>query len=184
MRNLVCAAIAVLVSCFAGRASAQTFSNVQVEGLPTVYVTDRTGQETVGKLVTLTESAIVVRLKDNTTRTFRPDETTLVERRGDSLKNGTIIGAIFGGVMGTLTGGMGDCPDARNRSHCPGTHVAVAFLATGIWAAIGAGIDAAIPGRTRIWPGTSSTGAGGALTVAFAPQRRRAFIGWRIKYND
>lgn len=144
----------LLVLCGpAATARAQsTFSSVHVNGLPTVYVTDRTGQETRGKLVSFTESAIALEV-NGATRTFTADEVSLIERRGDSLKNGTIIGLVFGGVAGVLAGGLADCSEGRGG--CAGARVAGTLLAVGFYAAVGAGIDAAIPGRTRIWPAKS-----------------------------
>lgn len=73
-----------------------------------------------------------------------------IDRQGDSLKNGAIIGAVIGGVTGALTaGGLADCPGAH--SPCTGARVAGFFIATGVWTAIGVGIDALIPGRTLLW---------------------------------
>jgi hypothetical protein len=152
MRNVISAGVALVILGWGAQASAQSFSNLSLEGLPTLYVTDRAGHETTGKLVTLTESSFVVRLKDNTTRTFQPDETALVQKRGDSLKNGAIIGAVIGGFAG-IGAGISDCPSVNDRSHCAGFHIAMAAVGVGIWTAIGTAIDAAIPGRTRIWPG-------------------------------
>ncbi len=136
-------ATVLLAMALPASVNGQTFEQVQLNGLPTMYVLDRAGREIEGTLVRLTDSAIVVRTKTGP-RTFTPAEVSLIERKGDSLKNGAIIGAIFGAVSGATIGG--DC------SNCPGTHVAMALVGAGIWAAIGAGIDALIPGRTWVWP--------------------------------
>jgi hypothetical protein len=141
----------VLLLIVAGPAlRAQDFSTVQLKGMPTVYVEDRNGREVEGKLVSLTESALTINI-DGVTRTFTPAEVTKVDRRGDSLKNGALIGA----AVGLFTGLIGDCPRAgsNNRSDgCPGARVGYVFGGAAIWAGIGAGIDALIPGRTRLWP--------------------------------
>lgn len=129
---------------------AQDFSTVQLKGMPTVYVEDRSGREVEGKLVTLTESALTINI-DGVTRTFAPAEVTKVDRRGDSLKNGALIGA----AVGLFTGLLGDCPNAGNNnrsSGCPGARIGYVLGGAAIWAGIGAGIDALIPGRTRLWP--------------------------------
>ena len=64
-----------------------------------------------------------------------------VSKRGDSLKNGAIIGAVFGGVAGALAASFDD-----------GSAKALGFLAaTGFYALVGAGLDALIPGRTTIY---------------------------------
>ena len=134
--------------CVAVPASAQaTFANVRPEGLPTVFVTDRAGQVTKGQLVGLTDAAIVVKT-DLLTRTFAPADVGVIERKGDSLKNGTLIGLaaglLFAGTMVTS-----DCP----RHNCAGARLAFGLPMIGLYTAIGTAIDAAIPGRTRIWPG-------------------------------
>jgi hypothetical protein len=152
-------------------------------GLFPVYVLDRTGEETRGRLVSLTGSAVVLQM-DTTRRTINLTDVVRIDRRGDSLKNGAIIGAVFGGAVGIMTaGGLADCPDAR--SDCPGTRVAMALVSTGVWSAIGAGIDALIPGRTLLWkpssPQSARQSSGSGLTLAMSPQQRSAFVGWTIR---
>lgn len=159
--------------CVAMPAGAQAgFSNVDVKGLPTIYVTDRAGHEVKGKLVSLTDAAIGVRLEDMTLRTFNQDEVSLVEKRGDSLKNGTLIGLGVGIVLSGIA--VADCP------HCGGARVPIILAGIGIYTAIGTAIDAAIPGRTRIWPLKSSKARGG-VTLAISPQQRSAALGWSIR---
>jgi hypothetical protein len=129
---------------------AQDFSTVQLKGMPTVYVEDRSGREVEGKLVSLTESALTIDI-DGVGRTFAPAEVTKIDRRGDSLKNGALIGA----AVGLFTGLLGDCPRAGTNNDskgCPGARVGYVLGGSAIWAGIGAGIDALIPGRTRLWP--------------------------------
>ena len=149
MRSVALAA--VLVACgSAAPASAQaTFGQVRAEGLPTVYVTEKTGQETLGQLVTLNESEITIKT-GAATKTFTAAQVSLIERKGDSLKNGAIIGAVIGAVASALSAGE-VC--AGNPGHsCSGRSTAYVAFGTAFYAAVGAGIDALIPGRTRIWP--------------------------------
>ncbi len=126
-------------------AGAQTFATVQLDGMPTLWVTDRAGAETKGKLVKWTDTAIVVQGEQGQ-RTFDVGEVALVERR-DGLKNGALIGAAFGVFAGVLAGGLQDCGGS-----CVGVRIAAVLTSVGIYAAIGAGIDALIPGRRRLWP--------------------------------
>ena len=150
-------------------------------GLFPVHVLDRTGEETKGRLVSLTGSAVVLEM-DSTTRTINLTDVVRIDRQGDSLKNGAIIGAVIGGVAGIITaGGLADCPGAS--SHCPGTRVAGALIATGVWSVIGVGIDALIPGRTLLWKASSQgsrPSSGSGLTLTVSPQNRAAFVGWKI----
>jgi hypothetical protein len=173
---------ALVAACFSTPASAQS-PDVALTGLFPVYVLDRTGEETQGRLVSLTGSAVVLQ-KDSATRTFNLNDVVRIDRRGDSLKNGAIIGAVFGGVVGILTAaGLADCPSAQNS--CPGARVVMPIVSIGVWSAIGAGIDALIPGRTLLWKPTSSPGArqssGSGPTVAVSAQNRSVFVGWRMR---
>lgn len=171
---------AFILGCFSMRASAQSPppAGVTMTGLFPVYVLDRTGEETKGRLVSLTGSSVVLQT-DSTTQTFNLSDIVRIDRQGDSLKNGAIIGAVFGGVMGIFTGGLSDCPSAR--SECPGSRVALALVSTGVWSAIGVGIDALIPGRTLLWKPSSSQSGGTGLTLGVSPQSRSAFVGWKIR---
>ena len=171
----------LVAACFSTPASAQS-PDVALTGLFPVYVLDRTGEETKGRLVSLTGSAVVLQM-DSATRTFNLTDVVRVDRRGDSLKNGAIIGAVFGGAVGILTAaGLADCPSAQ--SSCPGARVAMPIISTGVWSAIGAGIDALIQGRTLLWkPGSSPSArqsSGSGPTLAVSPQTRSVFVGWRI----
>jgi hypothetical protein len=107
----------------AAPASAQSadFSGVQPKGLPTVYVTDRQGQETKGKIVSWTDSAVVLRVDDGATRTFKTGEAVRIDLRGDSLKNGALIGAGVGLAIGLMTSAAcWECDGRLRRHHDPG----------------------------------------------------------------
>ena len=163
---------ALILGSFSIPASAQSppSAPVTMTGLFPVYVLDRTGEETKGRLVSLTGSAVVLQM-NSTTQTFNLSDIVRIDRQGDSLKNGAIIGAVFGGLA--------DCPEARGS--CPGTRVTLAVVSTGFWSAIGVGIDALIPGRTLVWKASSSQSADTGLTLDVSPQHRRAFVGWKLK---
>src|SRR5687767_15858858 len=98
---LVCACVVA-----ASTAEAQDFSSIQLKNLPVVFVEEKSGAETRGRLLSITPAAIAIDV-DGSQRTFAPADVVKIDRRGDSLKNGALIGA---------------------------------------------GIDALIPGRTRLWP--------------------------------
>ena len=147
----------------------------ELKGLPvatlsTVYVLDDGGRETQGMLISLDAVSIVIRAEDGTVRRYEVANVRRVSKRGDSLKNGAIIGAVFGAVAGALAVSFDDGSAGEK---------ALGFLgATGFYALVGAGIDALIPGRTTIyeaWPAaktgpprpTAQRGLPGRVGVAF-----------------
>ena len=165
-------ALVVLACCAAAvPAGAQaTFGQVRAEGSPTVYVTEHSGQETRGQLVTFSESEITIKT-GTLTKTFTHDQVSLIERKGDSLKNGALAGVAFG-VLPNLFATSEGCSGRPN-----GCRVGFFLFGEALYGAIGAGIDALIPGRTRIWPAGPRKGAGMLFKVE--PRERRAFIGSR-----
>lgn len=152
------------------REQAPELKGLALSTLATVYVLDDSGRETKGMLVWLDAVSIVIRAEDGTVRRYEVAHVRRISKRGDSLKNGAIAGAVFGGVMGALAMGFVDGS---------GGEKALGFLAaTGFYAAVGAGIDALIPGRTTIyeaWPAaktgsprpSAQRGVPGRLGVAF-----------------
>jgi hypothetical protein len=146
----------------------------RLSGMFTVFVLDRSGAETEGSLVSLTDSVLVVRT-GAADRTFELDDVVRIYRKGDSLKNGAIIGALFGTATGlALAGGCSSGPGCG-----AGTRTAAVFTSIAVWAAVGASLDALIAGRTLIWTRNPAASTGG-LTVVLSPERRSAFLGWTI----
>ena len=146
------AAAAVIVCALVvatGTAHAQDFSSIQLKNLPVVFVQERSGAETRGRLLSITPASIAIDV-DSSQRTFAAADVVKIDRRGDSLKNGALIGA----AIGVFSGFFGDCPRTGNSAGngCPGARVGYVLAGSAIWASIGAGIDALIPGRTRLWP--------------------------------
>ena len=140
--------------------------------LPTVYVLDRSGIETTGKLLGLSPDSLVLLVAGAERRFDRADVVRIQKR--DSLKNGTLIGAAIGVVMGLASAGISDCPGPRPGGACPGARAALALVSTGMYAGIGAGVDALIRGRTTLYqvpppsPSPSALGrapAGAVLSV-------------------
>ena len=143
-------------------------------GAQTVYVTEASGKETMGRIVSWTGSSIVLQT-DMTTKSFAEGEAIRVDLKGDSLKNGALIGAGVGAVMGGLLSGFGDC------AGCGGARVTFLLVGIGVYSAIGTALDALIPGRTPLWRAGSSAHTGSGLAINVSPQRRSAFVGWKIK---
>lgn len=147
----------LLAAVVAAPASAQTQAQTQppaeapmikTEGLPTVFLTDRQGAEHRGRLIRV-EPAEVVLLGPSGERTFKREEIAVIETQGDSLKNGALIGAAVGALGGLFASGFADCPDAEDS--CAGSRVAFFAVSTGIYTAIGVGIDALIQGRKVLY---------------------------------
>jgi hypothetical protein len=164
---------ALVIAAAPASAQSADFSGVQPKGLPTVYVMDRQGQETKGKILSWTDSVVVLRVDDGATRTFKAGEAVRIDLRGDSLKNGALTGAGVGLAIGLMM-------SAACRECGGGFTIPMTLATAGIYAAIGTGIDALITGRTPFWNAGSSQSTGGGLTFNISAQRRSAFVGWRI----
>lgn len=150
-------------------------------GLSTVYVRDDSGAETSGKLLHLNPDSIVI-LVGGAERRFEAARVTRIQRRGDSLRNGAIIGAIVGVGLGFITAGFADCPGDRAGGGCPGSRASLFLVSTGVYAAIGTGIDALIPGRTTLYEASKTPPAadrGESAPLAFS---RRAAVNVRVRW--
>jgi hypothetical protein len=98
-----------------------------------------------------------------------------IDKRGDSLRNGAIIGALVGVGLGVLVAGMSDCPGDDPGGSCPAARAVGFLVSTGVYAAIGTGIDALVVGRTTLYkapmasPNLASTSSHGraALSLGF-----------------
>ena len=146
-----------------------------------MYVLDNTGTETSGKLLRLNPDSIVL-LVDGAERRFETARVARIQKRGDSLRNGAIIGAVVGVAMGIITAGISDCPGDRPGGGCPGSRAALFLVSTGVYSAIGTGIDALIPGRTTLYEASKAPSAadrGGSAPLAF---RRRAAVSVRVRW--
>jgi hypothetical protein len=149
--------------------------------LSTVYVLDNTGTETSGKFLRLNPDSIVL-LVDGAERRFETARVARIQKRGDSLRNGAIIGAVVGVAMGIITAGISDCPGDHPGGGCPGSRAALFLVSTGFYSAVGAGIDALIPGRTTLYEAPKAPPAadgGGSAAPAF---RRRAAVNLRVRW--
>ena len=143
--------------------------------LSTVYVLDDTGVETSGKLLRLSPDSIVL-LAGGAERRFETARVARIQKRGDSLRNGAIIGAVVGVALGIISAGISDCPGDNPGGGCPGSRAALFLVSTGVYSAIGTGIDALIPGRTTLYEAPKappSTGRDGSRPPS---QRPRAAV--------
>jgi hypothetical protein len=130
--------------------------------LSTVYVLDDAGTETTGKLVRLNPDSIVI-LVDGGERRFEAAHVRRVQKRGDSVKNGAIIGAVVGAVLGAIGSGIADCPGSGSGG-CAAARVGMFAVSTGVYTAIGAGIDSLIAGRTTVYSAPRAGAVRSAVT--------------------
>ena len=147
--------IAILVATLvpgvvSAQGPAQRWPGLATTELPTVYVRDDTGVEASGRLLRLDPDSLVLLVGD-TERRFDAARVRRIEKRGDSLRNGAVIGAIVGAAMGLVAAGISDCPGNDPGGSCPGARAAGVMLSTGAYAAIGTGIDALVVGRTTLY---------------------------------
>lgn len=150
-------------------------------GVSTVYVVDDTGAETMGRLLRLSADSIVL-LVDGAERQFDAARVRRIQRRGDSLKNGTIIGAVVGVALGLVAGGLADCAGDDPSGNCPGVRVAALLVSTGVYAAVGAGIDALIPGRTTLYQASASSPPASRQQASPRASRRVAAVNLRVRW--
>lgn len=156
--------VAILVVALApgvvsAQGTTQSWPGLAVESSK-VSVLDDTGVETSGKLLRLDTDALVL-LVGKTERRFEAARVKRIDKRGDSLRNGVIIGAIAGAAVGLLGAGLADCPGASPSGGCPGFRTAGVLVSGAFYAGVGAFIDARVAGRTTVYeaPGTSTRAA-------------------------
>lgn len=166
---ILAATLAPSVVCAQG--TAQSWPGLDTAGLSTVYVLDDAGIEVSGKLLRLNPDSLVV-LVDGVEHRLDAVRVKRIEKRGDSLRNGALIGAVVGAAMGLLVAGMSDCPGTDPGGSCPGSRAAAFLLSTGVYAAIGTGIDALVVGRTTLYEAPTTP-----------PQSARTQHGRRVAIN-
>lgn len=153
----------------------QSWPGLAPSGLSTVYVLDDTGVETSGRLLRLNPDSLVL-LVDDAERRFEAARVRRIQKRGDSLRNGALIGAIVGVAMGLVGAGISDCPGDDPGGSCSGTRVALFLFSTGVYAAIGTGIDALVQGRTTLYAAPAGPPSATREPPALPPRRARATV--------
>ncbi len=150
---VACLTLSELVPRPASAQTAQQLSGLRSSNLQTVYVLDRSGAETSGKLLGLNPESIVL-LVDGAERRFDMANVARIQKR-DSLKNGALIGAVVGLAMGFVTAGISDCPGYEPGGSCSGFRAVTFATSVGMYAAMGTGIDALVRGRSTIYAAPS-----------------------------
>lgn len=157
----------LLAATVAGAQPATTFGELplRLNTDDSVRVIGADGATTRGTIVGISPATLEVRVNGDI-RTFTPDSVREVAVRGDSLRNGTLIGLGAGAAYGVaFARAFSDHPR-------PGEAVTGALIFGGIGAGIGVGIDALIrghrvvyrrPGLARVLPVVGPQGRFGAV---------------------
>jgi hypothetical protein len=152
----------LLVTVEAGSASAQTIPQAfaalgqHLKPGDTLYVTGLDSVEATGRFVRLSPTALVLAARDRE-REFLFGEVAQIERRGDSVMNGTLWGALWGGLVVGSASGSSCSPD------CAKLVPLGALLGTAMGAPLGMLFDAVRRGRTLVYQ------AGSNPLVTFGP---------------
>jgi hypothetical protein len=136
----------------------QGWPNLNLSALATVYVFDDAGRQTEGTLLGFDAESVVL-LVDGIERRFDASRVRRIDKRGDSVKSGAVIGTVVGVVMGILSAGVSDCSGDDPGGGCPGLRAAAVLGSVAIYAAMGTAIDALVTGRTRLYDASLRTAA-------------------------
>ena len=146
------------------------------------YPSNEAGRE-IRAIVSALSATSLVLLIDGMPREFREDSVAHIDRPGDRLKNGILIGMTAGFVVpAAIIFGLcqphsgGECVEAL---FAPVVGPPWGLLGAGIGAAAGAGIDAMVGGRTRIYASPRKT-SGVTLSPLLAKDRRGALVSVRF----
>ena len=132
--------------------TAQGAATISPRPVSAVYVRSVSGDEARGQLLRLGPDTLTL-LEQGASRDIPLAAISRIDARGDSVKNGAIIGAVVLGAWCAIVCGQG--LDNANQV------ATVALINTGLGALIGAGIDAMHVGRTTIYqPGGTGSGGG------------------------
>ena len=178
--RLLAAAVLLLLcgrSAGAQERTARSFEQLQmlVHSGDAITIADGTGAETSGRILSLTASELVVSARDGRRIFHGGDEIRVRQRRGDPLSNGAWIGAGVGVGLVALAAAGDDTGDID---------APFVLAASGIYAAmgagIGAGVDAIIRGRHVIYDNTSRSPASVSLIPWLSVSRIGATVLWRF----
>lgn len=146
MRMFFVAVIAFAALLFASPARAQSdFGGLDLQPGDQIYVTQPSGVEVGGRLTRISPVMLEINGYE-----FKPEPGLKIERSGDPLLNGALIGFGFGALMGATIGGEGCLREPL--WHC--------VVGGGVvYGAIGTLWDWLRVGRTPIYRGTAATSA-------------------------
>ena len=141
--SLALGCAALLAAPVSAAEPARDLAAMRVTPATVVYVRTSTGADVEGRFVRASARDLVIAGPDGRETTLGADQVVFVWRRGDSLRNGAIIGGLFGLAGGIF--GQSQCTD------CSGEIAIGVGLGVPLWAGIGALIDRQHAGRTLIY---------------------------------
>jgi len=140
-------------------------------------VTDQQGRVGKGRLRAITADQLLL-VVDGAEVAMPRSTITRIERRGDSLKNGFLIGALVGAPLGALSAGEVEAGG--------GSVAALAVFGIGVYGLIGMGIDAMHTGWTTVYraPGgtASSSARAGKRQLWAAPTATGMRVGYTRRF--
>jgi len=139
-----------------------------------IYVTDAAGVRTKGRIAELSPSSLGLVVKGVRRDLLQVDIREVRQWRGDSLKNGALIGAAVGG--GSMAVGIA----AYGCYECFADAVGAVAFSAGIGAAIGVGVDAPIPSKQMIF---LNPGRNGAAKLQVKPILNRSNTGVKVAFS-
>jgi len=134
---------------------ARSFEQLQILVKPgdRIFVTDATGNVTVGRVAGLSKTSLSLTTKTSTKDWTESDVFKIKQWRHDSLKNGALIGTGVGLGLG-IVGAAFWCSEWGD---CGGEAVAGVAVYAGLGAGVGVGIDALIPSKQTVYIGGTRT---------------------------
>jgi hypothetical protein len=149
-----------------------------------LIVVEESGVENTGRLLRVTPDTLTMTIRGKT-HTFPRQQVTAIFERGDSVKNGTVIGLVAGAAIG-LTAGASKSTCGRNNvgfglitayldySPCTlnervGQGLREGALLGLLGAGIGAAVDAVIPGRRVLYQKQPTAAAAISIAPSLAP---------------
>jgi hypothetical protein len=153
MHRLIMAA-AILFACSAPARAQASLERLKLSLGDRVDVTERSGVITTGVLTDVTAAAVQAGNRD-----FPIDSVLKVDRRGDSIWSGFIIGAGFGLLLSPIA----------QEGCLHGSGVPCVVVPMLVYGGIGALIDWGHEGKTTIYRATPGAGKGARIAPIAAP---------------
>jgi hypothetical protein len=156
MKKVTMGGAVLLLLCAGGtRVEAQEVASsfdqlaVLVKPHDKITVVDVTGRELKGRIGKLSCDALILLTSEGPRQLGEVDVATITQRRGDSLKNGAIVGAVAGtAYFATM---LAIFKDSDGGDVIVPTAIAGGVLFAGMGAAAGVGLDALISRRQVIY---------------------------------